>query len=88
VPGPLPCRHLARKHQLYGSGDKEMAHVDMLIDGVEVRAGGGTGQDSGQQWCQAHSVCVCVPDPALICATAGDAMLQSGVRSKRSRWAH
>lgn len=28
-------RHLARKHQLYGSGDKEMAHVDMLIDGVE-----------------------------------------------------
>ena len=32
MPGPLPCRHLARKHQLYGSGDKEMAHVDMLID--------------------------------------------------------
>lgn len=30
------ARHLARKHQLYGSSEKEMAQVDMLIDGVEV----------------------------------------------------
>eukprot|EP00775_Hariotina_reticulata_P013740 gene13740-13861_t len=28
-------RHLARKHDLYGISDKEQAHVDMLIDGVE-----------------------------------------------------
>jgi hypothetical protein len=50
VPGPPSCRHLARKHQLYGTGEKEMAHVDMLIDGVEVRAGCVTG--SRQSWCQ------------------------------------
>jgi hypothetical protein len=34
-----PCRHLARKHQLYGANVKEMAQVDMLIDGVEVSRG-------------------------------------------------
>lgn len=31
------CRHLARKHQLYGANEKDMAQVDVLIDGVEVR---------------------------------------------------
>lgn len=31
------CRHVARKHGLYGSGEAEMAAVDQIIDGVEVR---------------------------------------------------
>lgn len=28
-------RHLARKHQLYGKGEAEVAMVDMLVDGVD-----------------------------------------------------
>ena len=60
-----PCRHLARKHQLYGAIEKEMAQVDMLIDGVEVSRGEPLAVCNGVLWAvlTTHCAAVCGRGP-------------------------